>query len=158
VLVGVTVLVGVFLQRHTQIWFHFWWTNRCLCFGATLPSTMNQQVTAVVVIVCCIGIVCGYPRGAPTSRCVTMTPEVPPHGTGQPTSISPYVITVNASAGYTPGETYSVTISKNNTGDPNFKGFLCQIRQVGQTVAIGTFSVRDTSKSKTIDCSRSKVS
>jgi hypothetical protein len=85
-----------------------------------------------------------------------MTPEVPPHGTGQPTSISPYVITVNASAGYTPGETYSVTISKNNTGDPNFKGFLCQIRQVGQTVAIGTFSVRDTSKSKTIDCSRSK--
>jgi hypothetical protein len=86
------------------------------------------------------------------------SPAHVPHGTGQPTSTSPYVITVSASTGYTPGKTYSVTISKNNTGDPNFKGFLCQIRQVGQTVAIGTFSVRDTSKSKTIDCSRSKVS
>ena len=51
-----------------------------------------------------------------------------------------------------------MTISKGNAGDTNFKGFLCQIRQVGQTTALGTFSVRDASKSKTIACTSSKVS
>ena len=71
---------------------------------------VRVQIVAVVAIICCVGNVFGYQTGAPPSQCVDMTPAVPPtgpHGTGQTTSSSPYIITTNASTGYTPGQTYS---------------------------------------------------
>ena len=51
-----------------------------------------------------------------------------------------------------------VTISKKQTSDPDFKGYLCQVRQVGQTAAFGTFTPRDTIKSRSLDCASANVS
>ena len=51
-----------------------------------------------------------------------------------------------------------VTISKKQTSDPDFKGYLCQVRQVGQTATFGTFTPRDTTKSRLLNCIRANVS
>ena len=39
-----------------------------------------------------------------------------------------------------------------SSSNPDFKGFLCQVRPVGQVVAVGSFSVNDASKAQTLDC------
>lgn len=51
-----------------------------------------------------------------------------------------------------------VTISKVLSSSLDFRGFLCQVRQVGQTDAVGNFAVRDTSKARTLDCTTELVS
>lgn len=69
---------------------------------------MFWSVVAIVTLSCVevINVVSGYPSGAPTSRCIDMTPGGP-HPAGQ-TTASPYQITTSAIPGnYIPGETYS---------------------------------------------------
>ncbi|XP_062509495.1 reelin domain-containing protein 1-like [Corticium candelabrum] len=103
-----------------------------------------------------VGIVAGYPSGAPSDHCTDMTPVNPPHGNRQPSS-SPYRIISDAySNGYVPGQTYNVSIEKISSASPNFRGFLCQVRQVDQTDAVGTLTPKDLSMSKTLDCTSSQ--
>jgi hypothetical protein len=105
-----------------------------------------------VLLLCYIEGAVSYPSGAPTSACNSGTPGSP-HG-GQSSDPFPYQITSSAIPnGYVPGQTYTVTISKKESSDVDFRGFLCQVRQVGQETPIGTFQPVDAAKSKTIDCS-----
>ena len=53
---------------------------------------------------------------------------------------------------------FLVTISKISASTPDFKGFLCQVRQVGSTTPIGTFAVADGNKAQTRDCTSTAVS
>ncbi|XP_062509175.1 defense protein l(2)34Fc-like [Corticium candelabrum] len=126
-----------------------------------------MSLSVLFLILSCVHVrdVRGYPSGAPQSECVAMTPRGP-HGASQ-TTTSPYQITTDALPnGYVPGETYTgrqeqkflykhgaFSISKTLPSDSDFRGFLCQVRQVGRTTAVGTFSVRNTLKARTLDCS-----
>ena len=51
-----------------------------------------------------------------------------------------------------------VTISKLDPSTTNFQGYLCQVRQVGQEIPVGTFQPVDATKSKPIDCTSESVS
>jgi hypothetical protein len=51
-----------------------------------------------------------------------------------------------------------VSITKASSSDPDFKGFLCQVRPVGQELPVGCFSVRDALKAQTLDCTRGRDS
>ena len=53
---------------------------------------------------------------------------------------------------------FLVTISKISVSTPDFKGFLCQVRQVGSTTPVGTFDVADGNKAQTRDCTSTAVS
>ena len=54
---------------------------------------------------------------------------------------------------------FLVTISKiNSASTPDFKGFFCQVRQVGLTTPVGTFDVADGNKAQTRDCTSTAVS
>eukprot|EP00118_Oscarella_pearsei_P024917 m.307114 g.307114 ORF g.307114 m.307114 type:complete len:275 (+) comp41916_c0_seq1:89-913(+) len=113
---------------------------------------MAAVLHLLAVAVAFAGTVSAYSSGPPTSVCGTM---VPSHGVNGQASASPYVVETTASSGYVPGNTYKITIKKSNSASPNFKGFLCQVRDASSNV-VGSFENFDTNKAKNLACTSSK--
>jgi hypothetical protein len=102
-----------------------------------------------------VGKAYSYSSGAPSYVCNTMTPLHP----GSPqTAISPYLIQFNASTdGYSPGQIYDVVIKKQSSNVSDFKGFMCQVRQVGGLSAVGEFVQFDETTASILPCPTDKV-
>lgn len=89
-----------------------------------------------------------YPKGAPTSACLSMTPK---HGEHLPQSSASPVEIVVTQTQVRPGDSVTVQIESI---DPTFqfKGFMIQARRADATnEAVGTMAVAD-KNSKVIDC------
>ena len=90
-----------------------------------------------------------YSKGAPSSKCESMSPS---HGPLAQTGKSPYKIKVMKSY-YMPGENVRVSIESSSD---DIKGYLIQARQVGTNAAIGTFATPP-AKGKYLNCGNSEV-
>ena len=80
-----------------------------------------------------VGLVSAAPNGAPEIACEDMRPQ---HGIGpQPGDTVIASIALNSNG----DGTFTVELTQNS-GAPQFKGFLIQVREEGSTEALGTFS------------------
>lgn len=109
-----------------------------------------------VLLLGCLAVVSnveGKGDGAPASTCSSMMPG---HGTKQ-TSTVPYKITFKNGSGITTKTVNSdalieINLEKNNSGTPDFKGFLLQALETSSGKSQGEFSSIDSTSSKYLTC------
>ncbi|XP_052802462.1 putative defense protein 3 [Mya arenaria] len=94
---------------------------------------MMKIAVLCVIILAMPDIVTGYPSGAPSGACESMTPN---HGAPASVPPVPYTLTVSSTT-YNCGDVITVTLANATSGD-TFKGFLCQARpDVNRSSTVG---------------------
>ncbi|KAK9737862.1 Reeler domain [Popillia japonica] len=91
-------------------------------------------VVHLILSLCAIAKIHGFPDGAPVDACVKPRPNQPYHGQArsQPANTNPYYV-IASSDRYGPGQQITVTIQ----GREHFKGFFIQARDAGTNEWIG---------------------
>jgi hypothetical protein len=105
----------------------------------------------LLLLLACTTAVHGYPSGPPSTVCDSMAPNVRAHRAIPQISPPPYKVTTNVPDGdANAGKTYIVSIT--SSPGTTFKGFMCQVRSIGNTSAIGSFKSFDIGKAKNLAC------
>lgn len=82
--------------------------------------------------------------------CGNLAPRHNASSSGQP---SPYSISLNVPRQkYQPGQTYSLTIQNQFDESQDFRGFMCQIRELGASQPLGQFSLVENGSTQCDDC------